>query len=78
VRWDGKLVSCGFDIHQSRILGDLTTSAFRDIWFGEAYQKMRREFRRDWESLPICGRCSYAWQGGNCARETVHGAMDLE
>jgi radical SAM protein with 4Fe4S-binding SPASM domain len=77
VRWDGKMVSCGFDIHQSRILGDLTTSAFRDIWFGEAYQKMRREFRRDWEALPICGRCSYAWQGGNCARETVHDAMNL-
>ncbi len=72
VRWDGKMVSCGFDIHQTRLLGDLTKSTFREIWFGEAYQAMRDEFRSTWESMPICGRCSYAWQGGNCARETVH------
>lgn len=74
VRWDGKVVSCGFDIHQTRVLGDLATTPFRDVWFGEPYQRMRSEFRRQWQSLPICGRCSYAWQGGNCARETVHDA----
>ncbi len=77
VRWDGKLVSCGFDIHESRVLGDLTTSAFRDIWYGKAYQDMRREFRHRWDTLPICSRCSYAWEGGNCARETVHEAVIL-
>jgi radical SAM protein with 4Fe4S-binding SPASM domain len=77
VRWDGKLVSCGFDIHESRVLGDLTTSAFRDIWYGTAYQDMRREFRHRWDTLPICSRCSYAWEGGNCARETVHEAVIL-
>ena len=75
VRWDGKVCSCGFDIHQTEALGDLNTASIREIWFGEAYQNLRRRFREDWEAMPICSRCSYAWLGGNCARETVHEAI---
>jgi radical SAM protein with 4Fe4S-binding SPASM domain len=77
VRWDGKVCSCGFDIHQTEVLGDLQTASLRDIWFGEGYRNMRRRFRQNWESLPICSRCSYAWAGGNCARETVHDSIPL-
>ena len=68
---------CSFDPHEKYTFGDLNSTSFRDIRFGEAYQRIRRKFRANWEATPLCTRCSYAWEGGDCARETVHEAVFL-
>lgn len=75
VHWNGLVCPCSFDPHENHVLGDLTQGTFRDVWYGEAYRKMRQNFRDNWESVPLCSRCSYAWKGGNCATETVREAV---
>lgn len=65
LRWDGRINPCAYDFDGEQLLGDATATSFRDIWRGPAYRQMRRKFREDWESIPICNRCTYAYEGGN-------------
>jgi radical SAM protein with 4Fe4S-binding SPASM domain len=65
LRWDGRINPCAYDFDGERVLGDVRTQSFGEIWAGAGYQAMRSEFRRDWESIPICSRCTYAFVGGN-------------
>lgn len=51
-------------------LGDLKTRALEAIWFGDSYRSMRRQFSRDWKSIPICGDCGQAYRGGDSDRAT--------
>jgi radical SAM protein with 4Fe4S-binding SPASM domain len=65
LRWDGRINPCVYDFDGEHVLGDAGRDAFGAIWAGERYRSMRRRFRRDWESIPICSRCTYAYEGGN-------------
>jgi radical SAM protein with 4Fe4S-binding SPASM domain len=65
LRWDGRINPCAYDFDGERLLGDAAATSFREIWRGPAYRQMRREFRADWERIPICSRCTYAYVGGN-------------
>ncbi len=65
LRWDGRINPCAYDFDGEHVLGDATTTPLREIWRGPAYEEMRRRFRADWESIPICSRCTYAYVGGN-------------
>lgn len=65
VRWDGRLNPCAYDFDSDYPLGDLNAESFREIWRGPAYRRMRAQFRDDWERIPICSRCTYAYEGGN-------------
>jgi radical SAM protein with 4Fe4S-binding SPASM domain len=69
--WDGTVCPCSFDHEEGHILGDLKTTPFKDIWLGAPYRRLRRQFRRAWEELPLCRECSYAYKGGDCARENI-------
>jgi MoaA/NifB/PqqE/SkfB family radical SAM enzyme len=42
VLWDGRVALCCADFDGREILGDLRTSSIRDVWNGEAYQRVRR------------------------------------
>ncbi|MEE4216541.1 MAG: radical SAM protein [Xanthomonadales bacterium] len=64
LRWDGRVNSCTFDIHDDSNLGDFNSGSFRDIWRGSAYRRMRSKFRRNWRDIPICTRCTYGFEGG--------------
>ena len=39
------------------------------------YRRLRRQFRRDWEELPLCRDCSYAYEGGNCYNQIISDAF---
>ena len=65
LRWDGSINPCAYDFDGERVLGDVRTQSFGEIWTGARYQAMRSEFRREWERIPICSRCTYAFVGGD-------------
>ena len=71
IDWDGTVVSCRYDPDELYPLGNLRDGSFWEIWKGEAYRNMRRQFRDNWTQMPRCGDCSYAWEGGDCSRETI-------
>jgi len=58
-------------------MGKLREAAFREIWRGPDYRKLREQFRRDWQSLASCKDCSYAFVGGSLARDTIAEALHL-
>jgi radical SAM protein with 4Fe4S-binding SPASM domain len=65
LRWDGTINPCVYDFDGGHVLGDVKAETFRQIWSGERYRTMRRQFRRDWERIDICNQCTYAYAGGN-------------
>ncbi len=77
VHWNGVVCPCSFDVEEKYPFGDLKTSSFKDIWFGDALSGMRRRFRDDWDSIPLCSGCSYAYEGGDCSRDTIVEATTL-
>jgi radical SAM protein with 4Fe4S-binding SPASM domain len=65
LRWDGRINSCTFDFEGASALGDFKKEKFKKIWRGESYRRMREKFRKDWRSIPMCSRCTFAYVGGN-------------
>ena len=71
IHWDGKVSICTFDPHDRFTLGDLRTQSFRDIWRGAPYRRLRRQFRRRFEQIPLCRDCTYAFQGGSLITDHI-------
>ncbi len=69
VHWDGTVCSCFMDYNERRPLGSLQQQGFREIWYGESYKRLRSEFRRSWQQLPLCGECASGFEGGDVGRE---------
>ena len=75
VHWNGVVCSCTFDPQEKFPLGDLRQTSFRKIWSGQPYRRLRRQFRADWNQVPLCRECSYAYEGGDCSRESISEAV---
>lgn len=75
VHWDGTVSVCSLDPHGRCVLGDLRETSFREIWRGERYRRYRGAFRESWETLHLCGDCSYAYEGGSLCCETIAEAV---
>jgi radical SAM protein with 4Fe4S-binding SPASM domain len=75
IHWNGVVCPCSFDVEEDYPLGDLKTDSFKAAWFGDSFVRMRRQFRDDWESIPVCQGCSYAYVGGDCSRDTIIDAV---
>lgn len=58
VTWDGLVVPCCFDKDALHQLGDVKEKSFRDIWFGEAYRRFRKELLRGRDQIDICTNCT--------------------
>jgi radical SAM protein with 4Fe4S-binding SPASM domain len=71
LHWDGSVVPCTFDPEDRFKLGDLKRQSFREVWYGENYRALRREFRQNWGKMELCGECSYAYEGGSLNCETM-------
>ena len=71
IHWNGVICTCSFDVNENCTFGDLTKSSFEECWRGDAYAAMRRQFRENWSDIHLCGGCSYAYEGGSCATETI-------
>jgi len=75
IHWNGKVNPCTYDPKDLYVLGDLRKHSMREIWSGPGYKSMRRRFRKDWETIGLCTECSYAYEGGDCSRETMSDAI---
>ena len=64
INWDGMVSPCCCDPDGKYSLGNSNETAFRSIWRGAAYRRMRSNFRSDWQQIPICRECTNAYQGG--------------
>lgn len=71
IHWNGSVSPCTYDPREKYSLGSLANASFKEIWRGQAYREMRRQFGSNWEKIPVCRDCSYAYQGGNCSTETI-------
>jgi radical SAM protein with 4Fe4S-binding SPASM domain len=71
VHWNGTVALCTYDYDEDYVLGDLSTSSFRDIWGGAEYRRLRRQFRANWEKIALCNHCSFAHAGGSCIDEII-------
>jgi len=78
IHWNGAVCPCSFDKAEEYTLGNVNQAPLKEIWLGEPYIAMRRKFRTDWESIPVCSHCSYAYEGGDCSRETIVKASVLQ
>lgn len=77
IHWDGTVCSCFADPFEKYPLGSLAERKFRDIWRGAALRHLRRDFRRRWRELPLCGICTYGYKGGDIGREADAAAQWL-
>ena len=75
IHWNGAVCTCTYDPHEKFPLGDLREQSFREIWDGEPYRRLRRQFREDWNRVPRCNECSYAYEGGSCSHEAIAKAV---
>ena len=75
IHWNGIVCACTFDPREKLPLGDLREKSFREIWADEPYRRLRRQFRADWNQIPLCRECSYAYEGGDCSHEIIAEAM---
>jgi len=71
VHADGTVCPCTYDPKEHFVLGNLAAQSFREIWHGEPYRQMRRGLRRDYQRLPLCRDCSYAFEGGSLYDESI-------
>ncbi len=69
IHWDGTVCSCFMDYNEQRPIGSLRAKSFREIWYGEAYRRLRRAFRDNWRELALCKDCASGFQGGDVGRE---------
>jgi radical SAM protein with 4Fe4S-binding SPASM domain len=58
ITWDGKVVPCCFDKDAAHVLGDLKKDSFRDIWYGDDYQRFRQKILQGRREIDICTNCS--------------------
>ncbi len=70
IHWDGTVCSCFSDFNEERPLGVLRRQSFKEIWYGQAFRDLRRHFRKCWQELDLCGKCSFGFKGGDVGRES--------
>lgn len=58
ITWDGKVVPCCFDKDAHFVLGDLSKSSFKDVWFSDAYNDFRATLLRGRSEIEICKNCT--------------------
>ena len=49
----------------------LVRSGIDTIWRGVPYRRLRRQFRRAYEEIPLCRECTYAFKGGALLSEHI-------
>ena len=70
IHWDGTVCSCFADFNEERRLGFLGLQPFKEIWDGQVFRNLRRNFRKAWQELPLCRECSSGFKGGDIGRES--------
>lgn len=68
---DGKVCQCTFDVNADYVLGDITQKSLKEIWEGDLYLSLRSKFRDNYQQIPLCSGCTFAFEGGSCNTETI-------
>lgn len=68
---NGEVCLCTFDVDNRYVLGNLEKENLRDIWRGSRYRKLRRQFRENYQNIPLCSDCTFAFEGGSLGTETI-------
>jgi radical SAM protein with 4Fe4S-binding SPASM domain len=58
ITWDGKIVPCCFDKDAHHVMGNLTTSTFKQLWNNENYQKFRATLFQSRSKIEMCQNCT--------------------
>lgn len=69
IHWNGTVCSCWLDFSEKYPLGNLQDVSFEQVWYGGTFRALRRDFRQSWRELPLCGKCSYGFKGGDIGQE---------
>jgi radical SAM protein with 4Fe4S-binding SPASM domain len=56
--WDGKVVPCCFDKDAKHVLGDISTTDFKELWKSDRYNAFRSAILSDRNAIDICKNCS--------------------
>lgn len=75
IHWNGNVSPCTFDPQDRHVAGTLGPQRFWDVWSGDGYRRLRRQFRRAWHTMDLCAECSYAYEGGSLSSETIAEAV---
>ena len=67
----GEVCPCTFDVHNKYVIGNIAKENFKEIWRGTRYRTYRRIFRKNYQKIPMCSGCSYAFEGGTLSTETI-------
>jgi MoaA/NifB/PqqE/SkfB family radical SAM enzyme len=58
ILWNGEVVPCCLDYNGMQVIGDVKNNSILEIWNGEGYKKLRRDFKKlDYRPYPICLNC---------------------
>lgn len=60
VSWNGLVVPCCYDYDAKEVLGDVTHQTLREIWNGEAYQRLRSNELAGCNDSSLCAGCDQA------------------
>lgn len=58
ITWDGRVVPCCFDKDAQHAMGDLRTHTFKELWYGETYDRFRKALLHSRNDLEMCRNCS--------------------
>lgn len=75
IHWDGAVCMCTYDSKEEHVFGNLREEPFKRIWTNNTYRTARKQFRSDWQKIPLCNQCSYAYVGGSCIDEIIADAL---
>ena len=56
--WDGKVVPCCFDKDAEFVMGDLSATSLREIWFSETFDRFRERILTSRGSVAMCRNCT--------------------
>jgi MoaA/NifB/PqqE/SkfB family radical SAM enzyme len=58
ILWDGRVVPCCLDYNGTGVIGDVNKDSIYDIWNGESYRKLRRDFKKlQYKPYTLCLHC---------------------
>lgn len=63
ITWDGRVVPCCFDKDADYEMGNLNDAAFKEIWYGEKYNRFREKLLTDRSSIAMCLNCTSGISG---------------
>lgn len=62
IYWDGSVVPCHLDINKKMKLGNVFNSTtLKATWNCAEYRILRKRFKRSWQKISLCSKCTYAF-----------------